>query len=140
MQQDYFNKHLKSNNCKKNCIDEGFPFCANADYSGGYCCMPGNDCPRNPTKLVNGKRVKMPNLHCSDFWPPGTPNGMRYFVCPNEAECGTRDLYPQFAELLTRAVEKYTDQFVLNDVCSYVVHPPAEMTKWDKLYLRIDKI
>lgn len=94
MKQDYFGKHLKSNNCKLNCIDEGFPFCANADYSGGYCCMPGNDCPRYPTTTLNGRTVKLPSLHCSDFWPAGTPNGMRYFVCPNESECGTRDLYP----------------------------------------------
>ena len=34
---------------------------------------------------------------------------MKYFVCPNEDECGTRDIYPNMSELLTREVEKYTD-------------------------------
>ena len=65
---------------------------------------------------------------------------MKYFVCPNEKECGTRDLYPNMWEVLTRAVEKYTvNDFVLDDVCSYIVHPPPEMSKWDKMRIRIDK-
>ena len=43
-------------------------------------------------------------------------------------------------EVLTRAVEKYTvNDFVADDVCSYIVHPPPEMSKWDKMRIRIDK-
>ena len=132
MKNDYFNFNLKSNNCKVNCIDQGNPFCANGDYSGGYCCTADSECVRDPP----GK----PKLHCSDSWPPGTPDNMRYFVCPNESECGTRDMFPNMFDVLTREVEKYTDKFVQDDVCSYVVHPPAEFSKGDKLYMRIDKI
>ena len=66
---------------------------------------------------------------------------MKYFACPNEAECGDRDLYPEMNELLTRSVEKYTENtFVLDDVCSYIIHPPPEMSKWDRLKLRIDQM
>ena len=65
---------------------------------------------------------------------------MRYFVCPNEVECGTRDLYPNMFDVLTREVEKYTEEFVLNDICSYIIHPPTQMKAGDRLALRIDKI
>lgn len=37
-------------------------------------------------------------------------------------------------------VDKYTYQFVENDVCSYIIHAPWEMKRSDKLFLKIDKI
>ena len=74
MKKDFASNEIKSNNCKDNCIDEGFTFCANKDYSTGFCCFPGEACPRTSSAIP----------YCSDYWPKSAPDNMKYFVCPNE--------------------------------------------------------
>lgn len=108
------------------CIDEGLTYCANANYSGGYCCEPTEDCPRAQ--------------HCSTDNPRAPPM-FNYMVCPNEAACESKKIYPKYSgEVLTRAVDKYTYAFVQNDVCGYIIHAPWEMQSWDRMRMRISKI
>ena len=39
-------ERTKSNECNTKCISEGKNFCANANFSGGYCCDLDEECPR----------------------------------------------------------------------------------------------
>ena len=38
---------------------------------------------------------------------------------------------------LVREFEKYTYYLVENDVCSYIIHTPPEMTRKDRMKLRV---
>lgn len=44
--EQFLNPKTKSNSCKVKCIDAGLIYCANANYSGGYCCDLEEVCPR----------------------------------------------------------------------------------------------
>lgn len=112
--------------CKVNCIDEGLEYCANANFSGGYCCDKSEECPR--AELCSSDNPKAPAM-------------FNYMVCPNEAACESKKIYPKYdGTVLTREVDKYTYQFVNNDVCSYIVSAPWEMQSWDLMRMRISKI
>ena len=52
MKKDFKFKSIKSNNCKLNCIDAGYTFCANKDFSTGFCCFPGEPCPKNVISVI----------------------------------------------------------------------------------------
>jgi|DEB0MinimDraft_12_1074336.scaffolds.fasta_scaffold15471_3 hypothetical protein len=116
-----------SNKCKALCIDENKNYCANSNFSGGYCCeLDESTCPRADI--------------CSED-NAGAPAIFKYLACPNEAACETKNLYPKYdGTKLTRAVDKYTYNFVKDDVCSYIVHSPFEMVERDIMYLKISKI
>jgi hypothetical protein len=64
---------IMSNSCKIDCIDAGFIFCPNANYSGGNCCtkeeFANGECPRAE--------------FCSND-NPRAPNIFKYLTCPNE--------------------------------------------------------
>jgi hypothetical protein len=121
------NPNQKGDKCKTNCIDVGSNYCANANFSGGYCCSPKEDCPRAEICSFDNKRA---------------PPQFKYIVCPNEAACEGKFMRPKYDEtvVLTRAIDKYTYGFVKNDVCSYIVESPWEMQPWDKMKMKIDKI
>ena len=98
------------NMCKKECIDKGKNFCANSNWSAGYCCDKSESCPRSSV--------------CSND-NPRAPAIFKYFSCPNEAACGTKEITPKYSsEVITRSIDKYTYNFVENDVCGYVIHAP----------------
>ena len=121
------NPNQKGDKCKTECIDVGSNYCANANFSGGYCCSPKEDCPRAEICSFDNKRA---------------PPQFKYIVCPNEAACEGKFMRPKYDEtvVLTRAIDKYTYGFVKNDVCSYIVETPWEMQPWDKMKMKIDKI
>ena len=127
-----------SNMCKKHCIDDGYIFCLNDNQDGGVCCSPKevskSECPK--TK------------YCSDN-NPRAPNFFKYFTCPNEPECESRNITPRAdGTVLTRAVRKYSEgkeldnlnEFLLDDVCSYVIAPPLGLREDDKLMVKFTKI
>ena len=59
---------------------------------------------------------------------PRSPKIFKLFLCPNEAACESKDMTPDYnGEVLTRMTDKWTNKFVLNDVCSYLVTTPTEM-------------
>ena len=121
------NPNQKADQCKTKCIDVGSNYCANANFSGGYCCSPKEDCPRAEICSFDNKRA---------------PPQFKYIVCPNEAACEGKFMRPKYDEtvVLTRAIDKYTYRFVKDDVCSYIVESPWEMQPWDKMKMKIDKI
>jgi len=117
---------MKSNNCKKECIDRGHHFCASKDLTVGMCCYPSVNCDRYAI--------------CSDA-NKDAPKMFKYLSCPNEAECGDKNIFPQKGTTITRMVDKYgANGFVSNDVCSYIVHSPADMGPNDKMKIHISKI
>jgi len=65
----------------------------------------------------------------------------KYVACPNEAACEGKNIYPKYnGEEIVRIVDKYNNQMVMNDVCSYIIHSPSEMKEKDRLLMKIDKI
>ena len=69
---------------------------------------------------------------------PNAPNFFKYLLCPNEAACESKVIYPNYnGEVLTRTVDTYANKFVNGDVCSYIIYSPWEMTEQDKMYLKI---
>jgi hypothetical protein len=117
----------RSNTCKSKCIDEGKNYCVNANRTGGYCCDEFTNCA--PWK----KTI------CSED-NPRAPKWYKYFVCPNEKVCGDQDIYPKYDDVTIREIEQYNGYFVKNDVCSYVIHAPAEMKDSDSLKVSISEI
>ena len=84
-----------SNRCKKKCVDEFKNFCPVSNYQGGYCCDKKETCPKS-------------NI-CS-YDNPRAPSMFKYLTCPNEAACGSKNLYPKYdGEVLTRMVDKYNE-------------------------------
>jgi hypothetical protein len=64
----------------------------------------------------------------------------KYLACPNEAACEGKNLYPNYdGTRLVRQVDKYNN-YVLNDICSYIVYSPPEMKERDRLLVLIDRI
>ena len=111
-----------SNKCKTLCIDEGMNFCSNSNYSGGYCCKADETCPK---------------VHICSLDNPRAPAMFKYLACPNESACESKNIYPSYSgEVLTRTVNKYKN-FVRNDVCSYIIHTPDEMSRRDSMKVRI---
>ena len=106
-----------SNRCKSKCVEENKNFCPNSNYSGGYCCDDGENCPRADV--------------CSND-NPRAPIAFKLLACPNEDACEGKIINPKYnGEKLTRAVDKYTYQMVKNDVCGYIVNTPEEMQVLD---------
>ena len=65
----------------------------------------------------------------------------KMLTCPNELACEGKHIYPLYdGEKITRQVDKYTHQMVLNDVCGYIIHAPSKMEERDKLVLKISRI
>ena len=65
----------------------------------------------------------------------------KYLSCPNEQACEGKNMYPNYnGEVLTRTVDRYIYNFVRDDVCSYIIHAPYQMTETDKLKVRIYNI
>jgi hypothetical protein len=54
--------------------------------------------------------------------------------------CGDQDIYPAYNEVTIREIEQYNGFFVSNDVCSYIIHAPAEMQDSDSLKVSISEI
>lgn len=64
----------------------------------------------------------------------------KYLVCPNEAACESKNLYPSSdGKVLKRKVDEYNYKMVINDVCSYIVHSPSMMAANDLLKIKITK-
>lgn len=62
-------------------------------------------------------------------------------VCPNEPACEDKVIIPEYnGEILKRSVDKYEYKFVKDDVCSYIVKSPDQMTDDDKLMIKIYNI
>lgn len=119
-------ENTKSNFCKLKCIDEQKNFCVNSAFNGGRCCEPDETCQRSIWCSYDNKKA---------------PRMFKYLLCPNEQACESKYMIPKYdGSILTRMVDKYTYKFVQNDVCSYVVRGPGEMQRWDKLWIKIDKI
>ena len=113
----------KSNLCKEKCIDEGKTFCPNTAWSGGKCCEIGEQCPRD--------------IYCSSD-NPKSPRFFKYLMCPNELACEGKQIYPTYdGVVLKRAVDEYTNKFLLGDVCGYIAYSPWEMTPYDKMHVKI---
>jgi hypothetical protein len=105
----------------------GQNYCANANFSGGYCCGPSEDCPRAEICSFDNKKA---------------PVYFQYLVCPNETACESKWIRPKYdaTVVLTRAIDKYKYAFVKNDVCGYIVETPWEMKPWDVMKMKIDKV
>jgi len=116
----------KSNKCKLECIDEGKNFCLSADGSQGICY----DSSERYTKYD----------YCS-FDNKLSPSRFKYWVCPNEAACGSREIsVPYTGEVIIRSIDKWSQKFVLNDVCNYIIRSPSQMTEYDKMFMKIYNI
>ena len=71
--EQYTDPGTMSNKCKALCIDENKNFCANSNFSGGYCCeFTEIGCPRADL--------------CSED-NPKAPASFKYLACPNESAC-----------------------------------------------------
>jgi len=116
-----------SNKCKTLCIDEGKNFCPSADHDWGTC-YESNERPTSKADF------------CSED-NPNAPSFFKYLTCPNEAACGTMEISPSYSgEILYRAIDSRTHKFVKEDVCSYIIKAPKQMTEYDKLHLKIIKL
>lgn len=127
--QTFTNPNEKSNFCKTRCIDKGLIYCPNADYQNGYCCKPGENCPREGV--------------CTND-DPKAPDWFKYVLCPNEAECGNnyqKIIVPNLDSTPT-IYSIYNDGFRFDrgDMCGYIIEAPAGMGKWDKLKLQVSNI
>lgn len=102
-----------SNQCKLDCIDKNFNFCVNSAANGGFCCYADEDCPR--ASICSNDNKAAPKL-------------FKYMACPNEKACGTKNIYIDYdGEPVERAINKWSERFVKNDVCSYIIHTPPQM-------------
>lgn len=104
---------MKSNMCKIACIDRGYNFCLHQNKSSGECCDDEDSC----NKLDEDIEWSI----CSEA-NPKAPSLFKYMVCPNEDECGYKDLWPRKNETYTRVVNRFSGNYVVNDICSYIVH------------------
>lgn len=113
---------IKSNYCKSECIDKFYIWCPNASHTAGYCCKVDEfnkgECPKAEYCSNDNERA---------------PNFFKYITCPNEAACGTKIIkdIKYDGTVYTRAVDKYSYNFVLNDVCSYIIYAPSQMKEYD---------
>ena len=124
--EEYDDPNTKSNKCKTECIDEGFNYCPDSIFQGGKCCAPDEACPRYEFCTYDNKKA---------------PLYFKYLACPNEDACEEKVIIPNYdGEVLKRAVDKYEYKFVKDDVCSYIVYAPWQMTQWDKMYIKIYNI
>lgn len=70
-----------SNKCKDLCVDSNKNYCANSNFSGGFCCDLLENCPRSDL--------------CSED-NPRAPNIFKYLTCPNEGACESKNIYPKY--------------------------------------------
>ena len=134
---DYSDPITRSNKCKTQCIDLGNNFCLSAGKEGGECI-------EKSTLEFVAADIKNNSIMCSED-NPKAPKWFKYLTCPNEPACGSQDIYPSYdnqdiESQYIREIDQYTNNFVLNDVCSYIIHPPAEMKTEDSLMLRVNSM
>ena len=120
--QTFTSANNKSNFCKTRCIDIGSNYCPMADYQNGYCCAPGETCPRADS--------------CTDD-DASAPNWFKYILCPNENECGNNQekIVQPSADGTKTVITVVNDRavFDVGDMCGYIVKAPDDMGKWDSL-------
>ena len=122
---DYNEASSRSNRCKTECIDNDLNYCINDNMDGGMCCDVNEPCEKFSI--------------CSED-NPSAPKMFKYMACPNEQACGTKYITPQMTGAIVRAQNTYDYNYVQNDVCSYIIQQPIEMTDSDIMHLEISDI
>ena len=124
--RELYETYTRSDKCKAECIDEGKIFCSTSEFKSGRCFEEGEPLIRD-------------GFCSSDNY--GSPKMFQLLVCPNEDACGSKFLNPSYSgSVLVREIEKYSHKFVKDDVCSFIIKAPVQMTEYDKLWLKIYSI
>lgn len=83
--------------------------------------------------------------YCSDKNAElNAPFSFQYMVCPNELACGdngNKFMAPEAdGTVLTRAIDKYDQTFIMGDVCSWIIRNPIGMNAKDWMWLEISLV
>jgi len=111
-----------SADCNK-CLHKQMVWCPTPDYQSGYCCKPGENCPR------------------SDFCSSDMQNGsQKKFLCPNKQSCvHERELYPPSSGKQV-VYDQLHSEFTNGEICSYKLSIPTKADLNDVMYVRIEYI